>query len=117
MLRKLTEEEMDTYREPFLDEASRKPVWRWPNELPIAGEPADVHEAVQSYSERLQQSDLPKLMLYAEPGAINPEPVVQWCVQNLKNLKMVNIGPGVHFLQEDNPHGIGAELAAWYGGL
>jgi haloalkane dehalogenase len=117
ILRKLTEEEMDTYREPFLDVASRKPVWRWPNELPIAGEPADVHEAVQSYSERLQQSSLPKLMLYAEPGAINPEPVVQWCVQNLKNLKTVNIGPGLHFLQEDNPHGIGAELAAWYSGL
>ncbi|MFQ5796172.1 MAG: haloalkane dehalogenase [Candidatus Bipolaricaulia bacterium] len=45
-MRKLTEEEMNHYREPFKDPSSRKPVWRWPNELPIEGEPADVVEAV-----------------------------------------------------------------------
>jgi haloalkane dehalogenase len=38
IVRDLTEEEMNAYREPFLDPADRKPVWRWPNELPIAGE-------------------------------------------------------------------------------
>jgi len=36
---------------------------------------------------------------------------------NLKNLKTVDIGPGIHFLQEDNPHLIGAELAEFYKGL
>ena len=36
IVRDLSEEEMDVYREPFLDPAHRKPVWRWPNELPIA---------------------------------------------------------------------------------
>ena len=40
VVRPLTDEEMDHYREPYREEASRKPVWRWPNELPIEGEPA-----------------------------------------------------------------------------
>jgi len=35
----------------------------------------------------------------------------------MKNLETVDIGPGVHFVQEDNPHKIGEELARWYQGL
>lgn len=117
VVRPLTETEMNVYREPFTDPATRKPVWRWPNELPIAGNPADVTEAVTTYNQKLQQSDLPKLLFYATPGAILPEPMVEWCRQNLKNLQTIDIGPGLHFLQEDNPHLIGSELANWYSTL
>jgi len=41
-------------------------------------------------------------------------PVVEWAKQNLKNLSVVDVGPGIHFVQEDNPHLIGSELAEWY---
>jgi haloalkane dehalogenase len=114
IIRKLTEEEMNHHREPFKDPQSRKPLWRWPNGIPVEGHPADVTAAVATYNAKLQQSDLPKLLLYATPSAIMQAPVVQWCQQNLKNLKMVDIGQGIHFLQEDNPHLIGKELAEWY---
>jgi len=117
VIRKLTQEEMDHYREPFRDPDSRKPVWRWPNEIPIEGEPADVAKAVGAYNEWLQRSDLPKLLFHATPGAIMPAPLVDWCRQNLRNLKTVDIGPGIHFLQEDNPHLIGSELANWCSSL
>ncbi|UCH36295.1 MAG: haloalkane dehalogenase [Armatimonadota bacterium] len=117
VLRKLTDEEMDYYREPFKEPASRRPLWRWPNEVPVAGEPADVAEAVETYSRRLRESDLPKLLLYATPGAILRAPLVDWCRRTLKNLATVDIGPGLHFVQEDRPHRIGAELAAWYGAV
>jgi haloalkane dehalogenase len=66
VVRKLTDEEMDRYRAPFPTPESRKPVWRWPNEIPVDGQP---------------------------------------------------IGPGVHFVQEDNPHAIAEGLVAWYRGL
>jgi hypothetical protein len=33
------------------------------------------------------------------------------------NLSAVHIGPGIHYVQEDNPHGIGEALAEWYGRL
>ncbi|MCL5735546.1 MAG: haloalkane dehalogenase [Actinobacteria bacterium] len=114
IVRKLTKEEMDHYREPFQHPAARKPVWRWPNELPIAGEPADVVETVERYNRWLQRTDLPKLLFYGSPGELVPAPVVDWCRQHLKNLEAVDIGEGIHYLQEDNPHLIGSELARWY---
>ena len=117
IVRQLSEEEMNHYREPYTDPASRKPLWRWPNEIPIAGEPADVVAAVETYNRQLQQSTLPKLLFSATPGALINAPAVAWCRQNLKNLKVVDIGPGIHFLQEDNPHLIGSELATWYKSL
>jgi len=114
IVRKLTEAEMDHYREPFKEPASRKPTWRWPNELPIAGEPADVVAVVANYNQKLQQSKLPKLLFHATPGVLINAPVVEWCRQHLPNLTTVDIGPGIHFLQEDNPHLIGSESANWY---
>jgi haloalkane dehalogenase len=117
VVRTLTDGEMSHYREPFLEPASRKPVWQWPNEIPIEGEPADVVEAVAAYNQKLQESELPKLLFYATPGALTGAPIVEWCKENLKNLKTVGIGPGIHYLQEDNPQLIGSELATWYQSL
>ncbi len=117
IFRKLSDEEMDRYREPFPDPASRRPTWRWPNEIPIEGEPADVVEAVQAYADWMGESDIPKLLLYAHPGAILREPLLEWCRNNMRNLKTVDIGPGVHFLPEDRPHEIGEAVAEWYRGL
>ena len=117
VVRRLTEEEMNHYREPFKDPASRKPVWRWPNEIPIEGKPPDVTEIVKTYNKKLQQSELPKLLFYATQGILISTPMVEWCQKNLKNLKLINIGPGIHYIQEDNPHLIGSELANWYRSL
>jgi haloalkane dehalogenase len=115
--RDLSQEEMDRYREPFTDPATRKPLWRWPNEIPIEGEPADVAGVVASYNAWLQEADVPKLLFYATPGAITPPPLVEWCVASLKNLKTIDLGEGIHFLQEDHPDRIGRELANWLSDL
>ena len=115
--REMSQAEMDHYREPFIEPSSRKPVWRWPNEIPIAGDPPEVVEAVSAYNQWLQQSDLPKLLFYGAPGILGSPQMVEWSIQNLKNLKTVDIGAGIHFLQEDNPDLIGSELAKWYQSL
>ena len=117
ILRKLTDEEMDRYREPYVDPPSRKPVWRWPSEIPIDGEPADVAEAARAYSEWFGKSDVPKLLLYAQPGALIRGPLLEWCRNNMRNLKALDIGAGSHFVQEDQPHAIGEAIAEWYKGL
>ena len=114
VVRGLTEVEMERYREPFTDPASREPVYRWPNELPIGGEPADVTEIVGAYNAWLQETDVPKLLLHAEPGAITRAPLVEWCKENLPELEVVHVGAGIHYLQEDNPDGIGKAVADWY---
>ena len=115
--RTLSQTEMDRYREPYLEPSSRKPLWRWPNEIPVDGEPADVVEMVQAYADWLGRSTLPKLLLYAQPGAILRADLVGWCRQHIQVLTSVDIGPGLHFVQEDRPHEIGRALRAWYEGL
>ena len=115
--RRLTEKEMGYYREPFRTPASRLPVWRFSLETPIGGEPPDVWQAVAAYSERLQSSPLPKLMLYATPGALLTAEHVAWCQQRIRSLESVHLGPGLHFLQESSPHRIGREVARWYRNL
>ena len=117
VVRELSEEEMNVYREPYREPESRKPLWRWPNEIPIEGEPSDVNEAVLKYNAKLVEWDIPKLLFYAEPGAILPKPAVEWCEINLKNLTSINLGEGRHYLQEDHPHAIGEGIAEWYRGL
>ena len=43
--------------------------------------------------------------------------MVAWCEANVKNLTAVDIGPGLHFVQEDRPHEIGEAIRNWYDGL
>jgi haloalkane dehalogenase len=115
-VRDLTDEEMDMYRAPFLDPADRKPLWRWPNELPIAGEPPDTAQAVDANFAWLQESDVPKILFHATPGAILPPERLDM-FSALSNLTTIDLGPGMHYLQEDHPHEIGEGIAEWYSGL
>ena len=117
VIRQLGDEEMNVYRAPYTDPSTRKPLWRWPNEIPIQGEPSDMNEVVVNYGQKLVEWDVPKLLLYAEPGALMPRPAVEWCEVNLKNLTSINLGRGLHYLQEDHPHAIGQAIASWYEGL
>ena len=116
IVRTLTDVEMD-YRAPYIDPPTRRPLWRWPNEIPIAGEPANVVAAVEAYNAKLQKSQLPKLLFSCTPGALITAPVLEWCQQNLPNLKVVDMGSGIHFVQEDDPHLIGTKLASGYSSL
>jgi len=114
IVRELSEEEMNYYSEPYPTPESRKPVWKWPNEIPIGGEPKNVHDIISSYNQWLQTTETPMLMIYATPGVLGNEMAVQWAKDNLKNLKVVNVGEGIHFIQEDNPDAIGKAISDWY---
>ena len=113
ILRKLTPEEMDAYRAPFLDSKSRTPVWRWPNEIPLEGEPADVVAIVEAYGKWLAESDVPKLLLAFEPGAILGAKLVEHCAERFRNLEVQSLGRGSHFVQEDQPEAIGDAIREW----
>jgi haloalkane dehalogenase len=105
---------MAHYLEPFPTVASRLPVRQWPREIPIDGDPADVQAAVESYAQWLGETNLPKLLFYATPGGLIPRPLADKLLRELPNIEGVDIGKGIHYVQEDNPHGIGAGLADWY---
>jgi haloalkane dehalogenase len=112
VLREMSEEEMTVYRKPFLEEGeSRRPTLTWPRQIPLDGSPADVVEIVQSYADWLSQTEIPKLFINADPGAILIGAQREFC-RSWPNQIEVTI-PGNHFLQEDSPHEIGEAIAEW----
>lgn len=71
ILRQLSDEEMNHYRRPFVNGGEdRRPTLSWPRNLPIDGEPAEVVALVNEYRSWLEETDMPKLFINAEPGAI-----------------------------------------------
>jgi haloalkane dehalogenase len=112
VLRELSEEEMTVYRKPFLEEGEcRRPTLTWPRQIPLDGTPADVVEIVQSYADWLSQTEIPKLFINADPGAILIGAQREFC-RSWPNQIEVTV-PGNHFLQEDSPHEIGEAIAHW----
>ncbi len=116
MIRDLTDDEMNEYRRPFLEPGeSRRPTLTWPREIPIDGEPEDVAQVVAAYGEWLKDSDLPKLFINAEPGAILTGSQREFA-RTWRNQTEVTV-KGVHFIQEDSPDDIGVAIAGWLGSL
>jgi len=110
MLRKLSDEEMDHYRRPFVDPGeSRRPTLSWPRNIPIDGEPADVVSVVNDYSSWLAESDVPKLFVNAEPGLI-VDARIRDVIRSWPNLTETTV-TGLHFVQEDSPDEIGTAVA------
>jgi haloalkane dehalogenase len=116
VLRKLDDEEMEIYRRPFREPGeSRRPTLTWPRQIPIEGEPADVVEIVESYGAWLASSDLPKLFVNAEPGAILTGAQREFC-RSWPNQQELTV-KGIHFIQEDSPDEIGQAVARWRSAL
>jgi haloalkane dehalogenase len=115
IVRQLEPEELDEYRRPFLDPARRGPTLAWPRELPIDGEPGDVVEIVTEYGAWLAGSDVPKLLVRAEPGVLITGASYELCRRWPNQTEVAVVGR--HFVQEDSPDEIGRAIAAWYEGL
>jgi haloalkane dehalogenase len=113
VVRKLTEEEMAVYRAPFPTRESRRPTWRFPNELPIAGEPADVYALLEEAHAALAASRYPKLLFAARPGALISPELAERFTASLQDCRLIQLGAGGHYLQEDHPEAIGNALASW----
>jgi haloalkane dehalogenase len=113
ILRTLSAEEMAEYRRPFTEPGEgRRPTLTFPREIPIEGQPADVSEIVSAYGAWLAESNVPKLFIKAEPGALlavgeNLATARSWPSQREVTVK------GVHFVQEDSPNEIGQAIAEW----
>lgn len=113
IMRKLGDAEKNAYGRPFLAPGEeRRPTLTWPREIPIDGEPADVVEIVQAYADWLSSSELPKLFINAEPGAILRGDQREFC-RRWPNQTEVSV-KGIHFIQEDSPDEIGRAVSDWY---
>ncbi|HEX7927886.1 MAG TPA: haloalkane dehalogenase, partial [bacterium] len=93
------------------------PTYAFPNDIPIDGHPADMVAAVEAYDRALATARIPMLLLTFEPGAITTAPEIEWVRANWPTCTVQPLGPGIHFVQEDQPAAIGKAIAAWLRGL
>ena len=111
--RKLPKEIHARYREPFLTARSRYPVYVWPNELPIDDRQGVTYREIKRVEATLSEFGFPMLLFHGTPGGLIPAKRVDWFKQKIKDLTVRDIGPGIHYLQEDNPEGIATGIVEW----
>ena len=110
--RKLSADEMAEYRRPFLEVGDdRWPTLQWAREVPLSGEPSDVHDRIAAYSAWLKTASLPKLFIDAEPGVFITGRIRRLASSFPKQHRVV-VG-GLHFVQEDSPDEVGRAIAGW----
>jgi haloalkane dehalogenase len=109
VLRTLDEGEMEAYRAPFRTRESRVPTLAFPRELPIDGTPEDVAATVEEYGRWLATSDVPKLLVSAQPGSILVGRGLEFA-RTWPNQQEVAVR-GIHYIQEDSPAEIGHAVA------
>jgi haloalkane dehalogenase len=113
ILRKLSDVEMAEYRRPFAEPGEgRRPTLTWPRQIPIDGEPADVTAIAADYAAWLGSSNVPKLFLKVEPGAILANDRLVNLVRGWPALAEKAVA-GIHFVQEDSPDDIGRAIVSW----
>jgi haloalkane dehalogenase len=116
VLRPLAPAEIAEYRRPFAGRREdRWPTLAWPRQIPIDGEPAPVVAVVDDYARWLSKTELPKLFVDADPGAILVGPQREFC-RGWLNQKQVTVR-GSHFIQEDSGPEIGGAIACWAAAL
>ena len=112
ILRTFGDEEMAEYRRPFANTGEdRRPTLTWPREIPIDGTPEDVRNIINDYGEWLSTSDVPKLLVIAETGAILVGEQREFCRGRPNQIEATV--EGVHFVQEDSGNEIGVALRRW----
>jgi haloalkane dehalogenase len=112
IIRPLSEEEMAVYRRPFLNPGEdRRSMLTFPREILLAGEPKHMLRGVRDYAHWMATSDIPKLFINGDPGAIIRGTVRDYC-RTWNNQQEVTVR-GRHHLQEDSPREIGQAIVAW----
>jgi len=113
IVRPLSAEETERYGARYTEPGeSRRPTLTWPRQIPIGGEPKDVHDIVSAYAEWLARSDaLPKLFVNAEPGTILIGAQREFA-RGWPNQEEITV-EGLHFIQEDSPAEIGQAVASF----
>ena len=81
----------------------------------INGKPEDVANIVSNYADWLAVSDIPKLFIDADPGAILIGEQREFC-RKWPNQTEIKVS-GSHFIQEDSPYEIGKAVSEWLNNL
>ena len=73
--------------------------------------------ALENAHRALARSSYPKLLFSVNPGALVSPAVAERFSRKLKDRRVVEIGAGIHYLQEDHPEVICTTINEWLVGL
>ena len=113
VIRTLSQEEMDHYRAPFRDVASRESMLEFAKLVPVKNASPYSHGAAEDDQAWLAQTEVPKLYFWADPGKMQPPRLSKEYSDKFHNIKSIGVGHAKHYLQEDHPHLIGEGIAQW----
>ncbi len=113
IMRRLTQEEMNHYRAPFVDIEHRKSLWGFVHEVPLGDGQGTAQDVIEGYSEALQASPIPKLLVYGIPGFATTIETIAWAKESLPKLSVVDVGEALHYPQETHPQAISEALHDW----
>ena len=105
------------YKRAFPTPESRQPLLDMSRSLPIGGAPADVVASYSAAADWWMQTDLPKLVMHAQPGRLYPAELVEWTQANVPNVTAIPVGPGLHLVQEENPRAVAQAIDTWLDGI
>jgi len=112
----MTKETMRHYREPFPTIRSRRAIRVFPQLLPIECRPAESYEFIEEIEQRLPTAKFPALWIKASPGTVISEITKYHLIMlkaRLPQLEVKEFGPGMHYLQEDDPEKIAQFIVEW----
>ena len=110
IMRTLADDEWAEYLRPWRSAGEdRRPTLTWPRQIPIDGEPPDVHATIEAIAQFLAATPIPKLFIDVEPGLAMTDRERSF-VRTFPNQTEVTV-KGLHFAQEDSPDEIGDAIA------
>ena len=117
-VRDLSPEEEARYLDVY-DDVERRRVVRegpGPTTMPrgaVSQMPGDMVDVMNRNAAALAQSDIPMLLLTADPGMIVQPEAVAYALENFRDLTIREVGAGRHFLPEDQPTAVGEAIRDW----
>ena len=112
----MSEEVMRRYQEPFPTIGSRRAIRVFPQLLPIDCKPDESSEFIEDLQTRLAGVKFPMLFIKATPGAIvskDTEYHLHLLQKMIPQLIIKDFGPGLHYLQEDDPDKVSDLVMEW----
>ena len=111
--RGISDEIHENYRKPFPTVRSRFPIYVWPNELPVEGRENETFHAIKKIERTLHEFSFPMLLFTCNPGGVIRTERVKWLREQIQDLTVEDLGPGIHYVQENNPWDISRGLLDW----
>jgi haloalkane dehalogenase len=111
--RRLSDEEMAGYRSAYPTPQSRLAQLRWP--FQVLGPEDQILGNLVEFERHfpvLADATFPRLLLYCSAGMVN-DGNVGWYRESIPGLEIVALGPGYHYVQEDQPEAIADAITNW----